>query len=33
MESRAFYRRPSMEKGLGFIERGAMDGQDDVGLV
>jgi hypothetical protein len=22
-----------MEKGLGFLKRGAMDGQDDVGLV
>jgi hypothetical protein len=22
-----------MEKGLWFLERGAMDGQDDVGLV
>jgi hypothetical protein len=22
-----------MEKGLGFLERGAMDGLDDVGLV
>jgi hypothetical protein len=32
-KSWAFYRRPSVDMGLGFLERGAMDGQDDVVLI